>query len=518
MKYNSKLILIFIIMNVYNQKMNSQNIDCYVLPDPIQYSASPIPCFNVDSIYENCIPVYLNVNIHFFVNDDCTGNVSLPQDGTKVTQEGATGWANYMLYIANEELAHNTAQLNPKGYNTPSQAAHCNPVRWFLSGVYFHCDNTNKFNGYDLNLLRNKYAVNPNSELNVFIASYNHSHGSGVAFLGGSISSINRFDWGILNHELAHNLVLYHSFENDGCDDTPMLTFNWDKNCDGTIGTDEMNLKCFGLEPPNSPNCNLEPACPNYPCCDSGWINNNIMGYNNPNGAWSACQIAKVLGHISRYKCEFIAQIGGNCPPLSSFITRLPKDLIKPKHCTYCFDIGASTGYNKYKIEIYDNINPTNPILIKTTHWLSGLAQKYCITGNLQSGWQDDMQSNHPYLIKLIVKNDCSENEKSEPFSLPIRDCTITGDHPNNELKFAISPNPATDNLTIQYELNEESQVKILLTHQLFNNFNYTVSPSCFQSQGEYTINIPLQSVYPGINVILFMVNDKIYTSSFIKQ
>ena len=78
-------------MNVYNQKMNSQNIDCYVLPDPIQYSASPIPCFNVDSIYENCIPVYLNVNIHFFVNDDCTGNVSLPQDGTKVTQEGATG-------------------------------------------------------------------------------------------------------------------------------------------------------------------------------------------------------------------------------------------------------------------------------------------------------------------------------------------------------------------------------------------------------------------------------------------
>lgn len=513
--------ILTILLIIHNQNINAQNSECSLLTDPVQALAADEPCFNADSIFENCIPIYIKVNFHFFVNDDCSGDVSLPLDPTIVKQEDAAGWAGYIIYRANEDLANNMAQLNASGYNTSSSSPHCNPIRFVISGLYFHCDNADKFDGYSLTYLSSKYAINSNSELNVFMASFNHTSTSGAAFQGGSISSINRFDWQVLNHELVHNLSLGHSFDPDGCDDTPKLTFDYDRNCDGQISANpvdkEKEQTCFGLEPSNSINCNPPSPCPIYHCCDQGWINNNIMSYNSPNTAWTNCQILKALEHISNLKCEYIAQIGGNCPPLSAIITRQPKDIVKTKHCTYCFDLGASMGYNQYKIEIYDNIHPSSPSLIHTTNWLSGLAKKYCISGPLLGNWQDGMLPDHPYLIKLVVKNDCSETDKSYPFILPVRDCTIVG-VPNEDYKISLSPNPASDYLIIHYELEETAEVRILVTHPMYTSFNYAVTSLMSQNQGIYNVNVPIESFYPGLNVIIFEVGGIILTKTFIKQ
>jgi hypothetical protein len=521
MKNILTLVLHQVLLTIYSQNLKAQNTDCSVLPDPVQAIAASAPCFNVDSIFENCIPIYIKVNFHFFVNDDCSGDVSLPLDPTNVKQEDAAGWVNYIIYRANEDLANNMPQLNASGYNTSSSAPHCNPTRFITSGLYFHCNNTDKFDGYNLGLLKNNYAVNPNSELNVFMASFNHTSTSGAAFQGGSTSSINRFDWQVLNHELAHNLSLGHSFDPDGCDDTPILIFDYDRNCDGQISTNpddkEKEQKCYGLEPSTSIKCNPPSPCPVYQCCDQGWINNNIMGYNSPNTAWTNCQINETLKHISKFKCEFIAQIGGNCPPVSAIITRQPKDIEKAKHCTYCFDLGASMGYNQYKIEIFDNLNPSSPSLIRSTNWLSGLARKYCIGGPLWGSWQDGMIPNHPYLIKLNVKNDCSETNKFFPFILPTRDCTIIG-VPNEDKKLSLSPNPSSDNIIIHYELEEAAEVRILVTHQLYSSFNYTVTSLMTQNQGIYNVNVPIGSFYPGLNIIILQVDGMIFTETFIKQ
>ncbi|MBK7469082.1 MAG: hypothetical protein IPJ43_21135 [Saprospiraceae bacterium] len=70
------------------------------------------PCLNVDSIFENCIPVYIKVNFHFFVNQDCKGTVTVPGYGTQATQSEAAGWASYMIWEANNVLANNQPQLN----------------------------------------------------------------------------------------------------------------------------------------------------------------------------------------------------------------------------------------------------------------------------------------------------------------------------------------------------------------------------------------------------------------------
>jgi len=169
-------------------------------------------------------------------------------------------------------------------------------------------------------------------------------------------------------------------------------------------------------------------------------------------------------------------------------------------------------------VEIYDNINPSNPLLIRSTNWLiGGLAQKYCIGGTILGGWQDGMVPDHPYLIRLILKNDCVETNKSLQFTLPIRDCTITG-VPSDDKKLLLIPNPAIDNVNIHYELSCNSEVRLLVTHQIFTNFNYSVIPLVTQVEGEYNVDVPIQTFYAGLNVVILQVDGAIYTSTFIKQ
>lgn len=33
-------------------------------------------CFDIEYVQENCIPVYVNVNVHFFLDDNCQGNIA----------------------------------------------------------------------------------------------------------------------------------------------------------------------------------------------------------------------------------------------------------------------------------------------------------------------------------------------------------------------------------------------------------------------------------------------------------
>lgn len=520
------LTFLLVLIAFFGQKVTAQTEYCDIIQPSQSANAASEPCFDIDSIFQNCIPVYVKVNFHYFVKDDCSGNVSLPLDATQVKQEDATGWANYLIYLANMDLENNLPQLNASGYNTTSSPPHCNLIRWVLSGVYFHCDSSDKFDGYNLSSLRSKYAVNPTSEINIFMSSFNHTSVSGVAFLGGSILSVNRFDKGNLNHELAHNLNLSHSFEGeDDCEDTPKLVFDFDRNCDGQISTNpndsEKNQKCWGLEPTNSAKCNPTPPCTVFPCCDPGWVNNNIMGYNNPNAAWTNCQILKALDNLANFKCDFITQVGGNCPPPNAFITRIPKETVQSKYCSYCFDLNASTNYQKYKVEIYDYQNPSNPVLIKSTNWITGTAKKYCIGGlSLYGSWQNGMQANHPYLIKLIVQNECDESAFSYPFTLPVKDCHITStpDTVRKDYFLSVSPNPASNEITIHYELEDSHNTRILITHPLYNNYSYNVKSFGAQDVGTYNLTSQIQDLNTGLNVVVLQVDGIIFTEAFIKQ
>ncbi len=502
---NRLLNLLLILFMNYSVQAQQQSECTSVLIDS---SSSAVavnnpPCLNVDSIFENCIPVYIKVNFHFFVNQDCKGTVTVPGYGTQATQSEAAGWASYMIWEANNVLANNQPQLNAAGPGTSSSASHCNPIRWVLKGVYFHCANE-KNNGYELSSLLSTYGKNINSELNIFLALpievTNQGpliHG-GVAFLRGTVSSIRALDWGLMNHELAHNLGNGHSFDGTrNCLDAPKLEFDWDENCDGIISNSEKQRRCWIKTPPSDPICNLAPTCPNFPCCLDDFIDNNVVGNNPQRNAWTNCQIKSAIEHIADYKCEFIQQVGGNCPPASSVVTRSPIEDTKESHCSYCFEIDGSSNYDQYKIEIYNNSNPTNPILLKTVGWLSRGAKRFCIGGtNLSNTWQDGMLPGVPYLIKLIVKNDCGEDVNSYPFILPNRTCSVSGPSSDKKFELRVSPNPAFNNAVIHYELDNSYETKVMVSHPLFSSFNYVASPLQIQELGNYDISIPVSSFF----------------------
>jgi hypothetical protein len=39
-------------------------------------STATEPCFNIDSVQANCVPIYINVNVHFFLDDNCEGKLA----------------------------------------------------------------------------------------------------------------------------------------------------------------------------------------------------------------------------------------------------------------------------------------------------------------------------------------------------------------------------------------------------------------------------------------------------------
>ncbi|MEL7124209.1 MAG: reprolysin-like metallopeptidase [Bacteroidota bacterium] len=157
-------------------------------------------------------------------------------------------------------------------------------------GIYFHFDDTLSYyvhkgrtrNLFDRRVI-NKYGVQLDSVLNIFVmphhpdsvASSTYLAGSVGVALGNAIKIAGPFEdkgpsWkyrGVLNHEVGHIFGLNHAWRNDGCPDTP-----------------DHPGKCWGRteEPP----------------CDT-MATNNVMDYNALQNGWSPCQIGRVQQHLS---------------------------------------------------------------------------------------------------------------------------------------------------------------------------------------------------------------------------
>lgn len=80
------LTILLVLIAFFGQKVTAQTEYCEIIQPSQSANAASQPCFDIDSIFQNCIPVYVKVNFHYFVNDNCSGNVSLPLDATQVKQ------------------------------------------------------------------------------------------------------------------------------------------------------------------------------------------------------------------------------------------------------------------------------------------------------------------------------------------------------------------------------------------------------------------------------------------------
>ncbi|MGB3132585.1 MAG: hypothetical protein WBB26_12970, partial [Saprospiraceae bacterium] len=398
-------------------------------------------CIDIDEILaelangDNCRFIYLNLNVHFFVNSDCTGDLIVPA-GKKASEANAI--AEKLIDDANYKLYQNFTQWNQTG-----SVKLCNPFHYVLKGVYIHCDNSPLiFQARELiSSIQNLYGINKNSEFNLFISPCFNC--SGVAEdIGGSSTGLNLADLtdGALNHEIGHLLGLRHSWRSDGISDTPPLSFELDRNCNGIISNvtddNETDQQCFnklvGTDPlhpdydkigaPSGSNgihdCNETSPCPVHPCCFDQWQNNNTMANNAHQNSFTFGQFKKMLEVLNDFKCELINSINSNryCPPPNAFISAPLPNTVGSTACSNCFDLTASYNEEKYKIKVYEIVGGME-ILVQDRPWVIGNATKICFNNSttVPIGNFQILKSNTHYKFELIV--DRLNPECSDPHS-----------------------------------------------------------------------------------------------------
>lgn len=335
------------------------------------------PCFNADSLYDHNIPVYISVNFHIFVDKSGVGKV--PQ--LKCSQTQAYEEAEKIVAISNRLMAANPQQW-PR--QDPPVWVN-NPIRYVLKGVYMH--RMNDVSLWNMSYLHRTFGVNPDTEINFYIADLPGTSTGVSNQIGGTYGGTENGFETTFNHEMGHLLGLKHANGvppyDDGCPDTNPILHEWDANCDGIIQPNEKNRLCWTIiEAPSDANkngvddCKETGPCQLSPCCSWSFQNNNYMlstgGYQE---TFSRCQMDKMLTNLSTKKCQYIAQIGGDAPP-NAFISQALEEKMDTSLDKHCLILSASVNEVSYSLLIYE-IDNGEPKTLWATGWLNGSAQNF---------------------------------------------------------------------------------------------------------------------------------------------
>lgn len=331
--------------------------DCQLSPEmeaELENLVEPLdPCLDKEEIIQNCTPVYIRINVHFILDDNCEGAMAavpdLPED---MHPSNAFYLAEKLISDANAfyETVNSlqTSQWNQVPHGVPETPHQCVPFRYILTGVYLHCRTSAQFlQSLSFSAFSGLY-VNNSSEVNVFMSNIGTIGGtntSGFASQGTKRVAVENNGLGLFNHELGHVFSLVHTFvADDGCDDTWPHVWAWDggkceqdvwiNQCDGIAelsslrgcwgtGVDHLYTRKHPLTEclfAGANSCDLQMFCTEHPCCFWENQNNNVMCYSkwaiNPAYAvLTPCQVDRGLTHISGELCPYIEQIGGDCPP-----------------------------------------------------------------------------------------------------------------------------------------------------------------------------------------------------------
>jgi Pregnancy-associated plasma protein-A len=482
------------------------------------------PCFDVNTIIAECTPVYLRVNFHLFVRDNCTGSFdinnynSVPQEAAyfEANQPFQHGIPERVITEMNELVANNKAQMLPGC--ACATTIPCVPLRFVLGDVQVHCDETFR-DQQSWNTYQNTYGQFTETGINVYYSKHPDPRVSGQGELDGEGVMITSPWAQLLLHEIGHNLSLNHTFGDDGCTDTPLEGVAWDRNCSGTnVGQFETNWPCWELIPPTDPWC-LGTQCPllpenKSPCCDPCNIYNNVMGYNHSQHSLTACQINRMLTRLANnYTCDYIAQIGGDCPPPAAVLDILPIEFSETD-CRICLQGGASMNDDSYKLEYFDYTGQ----LVYSSGWRNEKVGKFCV--GVRSGSAPhlfNLLPNHDYTAVLTVKSECgTEDSKILEFKTPNPKCEK---HPGDEVEeFKINPNPSKDVFTISFQMLHSSPITVLASNLSQIEPNKILFQSENQLEGEVTLPLDASNWTVGLYDIQLISNNGIIHKTFTKQ
>lgn len=508
-------------------------------------------CFDVGEVQDNCDKIWVKMNLHFFLQDDCSGNLhpTLPNVDTSTIHtvyqkaEDLINWFN--LKLQNNKQQWNQVTLWDIDTEQPAQ---CVPIRYALSGVYVHCNTTAKnTTGSNLSYFKNNFSVNEDSEFNAFFVEWKPTStldATGQADgIPGIAFTLENFSSGVFNHEFGHCTWLDHVFNDDDCDDTPQIRFKVDFNCDNDIGdnfpgpapdydgvgSENTWRWCWSFVTSPTPMdydandtldyvdaCNA--PCFVQPCCDSLYLNNNVMaysGYNGSDGAFTACQITRMLNTLSGQDyCPYVVQVGGECAPPMANVHVSPDEDVS-EDCSYCFQLMASMNETKYKVEILTTSNT----LIYNHGWKTGQAWQFCIARNpkYSNVYMYGLQANTNYKFRLTLKNAC-DTEAVEEYtfrlpSLPSGGC-LTETAPYEMTAFY--PNPFTGSLTVEYDTEVTGNMDIYLFPS-GSGSDILLSSEYISTPGSYQEVLNTSSVPTGTYFLVLSLDGALVSTTTIK-
>jgi len=471
------------------------------------YTQNPVNTFDVPGTYYVCLYIYNQDSMNNFCSSSWCDSVTVT--GVVICNLSASTYVNSLASCGN--CANGSATVNASGGTAPysylwSNSETSQTVSDLLPGTYTVCiTDANSCSACT------SVTIDTCSLLSGFTAT--QTSNNTITFTNTSTGTTNmtEYQWsfGDGNYDFTQNPV--HFYSNPGTYQVCLiLTDSMNINsctsnfCDSVVVT---GLPCNNL----SVSANVYGVTCNN--CNNGSISAIVSGGNPPfTYAWtpnvsttssasnlsignyqicvtdslgcSACTNANVYLDTMNNNCASYFTLYPDTTQLHTYIAVNYSTGPPPLSYTWSWGDG-SYSYTEYPTHTYANAGMYN-ICLTISDSIYGCSNTYCVEDSIMR------TSNSMIYITVIAP-------------------TSSGIEPIQTLSnWSVYPNPVSDNLNINYYLNNSTDVSINLYDMLGNKVNEIASN--YESLGEHQIQWKTNNLSNGIYLLQIRVNDKITT------
>lgn len=499
-----------------------------------------------DFLINNCQEIFVNVNVHYFVDDACEGKTGARRVSDRLEQPDVYQRADDYIRTTNEylaEISENNQWNQLAQFNAIPTDTQCVLLRLVLDEVHIHCetDNLTFRNGSD----DFSYMSDPiyDSGINIFIANVAGGSVNGFATFGGTWTVVEDFSAQLNSHEIGHCLELRHTSDKtssgisyDNCVDTPEFFWEYDQDGDGNF--ESCGSQCFDDDNFDSSGNDLCVADGNivintHPCCEDNLQDNNVMSYalaaiDLQRAAFTPCQMEIMIDDLLDTKCDLIEDINPACPPPSAFIGELPV-VDYATDCNYTFYFQASTNESSHRITYQAQQPNGNFAIVSQSAWDTGTATqvRVAIGTNLNDKFAERvLLSNTTYQIVLETADNCG-NVDQHVVEFTTGDCDLREDDGGGLIVITdedmdVYPNPTVGGVRLSYTTQKPANIEIYIS-SISNDGNY--APPVLQTQesgqkgaGYYTADFSSQKLANGLNYIIIRAGDEVHLRAIVKN